>query len=290
MIVLRLVGNIGEQLFQYAAARNYSIINNCNLLLDFTWYIKNRKSKIEPNKPALDSLNTNFGIAGSVITNNFLRIKDHQYLSRFPQTAKYKVIEENKKMFSSNFLTAQPPFYMIGDFKNEKYFEESVEQIIEDFTVKIDYLKKNKILINQINSSESIGIFISKRSIKKNRSITTNLIDFNYYQKAVEHFENILINPYFFIFTDAEKDELESLKFCSSNQIIVLFKNDTEWKNVYFLSKCKYLIANDSATSWWAAWLNFTNNRTVIIPENFSFEYPNITHNKLGIQQNWIKL
>ena len=86
-----------------------------------------------------------------------------------------------------------------------------------------------------------------------------------------------------FFFTDADESIIDALEITSSYEIVQLFKNDFEWKNIFLMSKCKHFIADDSATSWWAAWLNFNNDRKVILPQNFSFEIPeNYT------QTNWV--
>lgn len=285
-----MTGNIGEQLFKYAAARNFALIYNVDLLIDVTWFIKNKKNKLEPNKIALTDFNTIFGMAGSVIINNFLRTKQKYYLNRFPEAAKYKVVVENKKEFSNALYITNPPFYMIGDYRSEKYFEENIEQIRDELTVSFTSIKKLTHLIKRIENVNSVAVFIQSKVVSKNNILNNFDIDWSYYQKAINHLEGIISNLHFIFFTDLEYDVLKQLEFVSSYETISLYQNEFESRNVYLMSKCRYLIANSSATSWWAAWLNFTADRTVIIPQNFSFEYPEITHNKLGIQQNWIKI
>jgi hypothetical protein len=290
MIVVQLIGGIGDQLFQYAAARNFSTIYNCDLLIDETWFVKNKKNKLEPSKIGLTSFNTNYRLAGSVIINNFLRNKQQYYLSRFPHTANYKVIVENKKEFTNELYTTNPPFYMSGEYKSEKYFEENIELIKEDLTINVSHLKKNDPIVSQILSKDSIAIYIPYQSVNKNHNIIKNSIDLTYYQRAINLMQESLVNPHFIFFTDVEESKIKDLNIDSAYQTIALYNNEYEWKNIYLMSKCKHFIADDSATSWWAAWLNFDNNRKVIIPQNFSFDKPEITHNKLGIQQNWMKI
>jgi hypothetical protein len=290
MIVVQLIGSIGDQLFQYAAARNFSIIYNCDLLIDSTWFVKNKKNKLEPCKIGLSSFNTNFRLAGSVIINNFLRNKQQYYLSRFPNTASYKVITENKKGFTNELYTTNPPFYMSGEYKSEKYFEENLKQLKEDLTINVSHLKKSDSFISQILNNESIAVFIPQQLVNKNHNVIKNIIDIEYYKNAVQFVKMNIQNPHFIFFTNAEKSVIDVLTANLNHQIISLFSNEFEWKNIYLMSKCRHFIADDSATSWWAAWLNFDNDRMVTIPKNFSFEKPEITHAKFGIQQNWIKI
>lgn len=283
-------GNIGDQLFKYAAARNFSLIYRVNLFVDLSWYIKNRKLKLEPNIIAIENYNTTFRKAGSVIINHFLKTKQAHYLNRFPETANYKVIIENKKEFSNDLYISNPPFYMIGDYRNEKYFEENIDQLIEDFIVDPLKLKKISSFIKRFETVNSIAIFIQSKYLNKNHSFTIIDIDWSYYKSAIKYFKSFISNPHFVLFTDIENFDFDILEIQDSKELIPLYQNDQEWKNIYLMSKCKCFIADNSSTSWWAAWLNFTPNRTVVIPQNFSYNYPEITHSKLGIQQNWIKL
>ncbi len=290
MIVVQLTGSIGDQLFQYAAARNFSLIYNCDLLVDSTWFVKNKKNKINPNKIGIGGFNTVFGLAGSVIINNFLRKKEQFYFVRYPETANYKVIRENKKELTKELYTTNPPFLMSGDFKSETYFEDNISQIKEDLTVNVSFLRKIEILANEIIKPNSVAVYISKNTITKNQNVVENLIDLDYYQKAIDSFSNESTVNDFIFFTDVDEQIINKFKVQGNIKIQRLFENELEWKNLFLMSKCKHLIADNSATSWWAAWLNYTDKRTIVIPQSFQFDYPNITHNKIGIQQNWIKV
>lgn len=290
MIVLQIYGNIGEQLFKYAAAKNFATIYKTNLLLDISWYLKNKKNKLEPNKISINAFKTEFGMAGSVIINNFMKPKQKFYLNRFPEVAKYKVITENKKEFCSELYSTNPPYYMIGEFKSEKYFEESIETIREEIVIDINLQKKIKSIITRIENTNSIAVLVQKKTINKNNLINDLQIDWDYLKQAVIYFQKHVTNPHFVILTDIEQENFDNLEIHFSKEIIQLYQNELEWRNLLIMSKCKYLISDNSATSWWASWLNITPNRTVILPKYFIYDYPEITHNKLGIIQNWIKL
>ena len=290
MIVLQLAGRIGDQLFQYAAARNFSLIYSCELLIDNSWFIKNKKNKLNPNKLAIDGFNTHFKYAGSVIINNFLKRKSILYLDRYPSSKNYKVIRENKKTLAQDFYNTNPPFLMSGEFKSEAYFEDNIEQIMDELTVNMNS-QTNDISINTTKPlNESIAIYISKRAVIKNQNVEINEINYDYYKNGIEYFLKDNAVEHFLVFTDFDIDITDELGIKNNSEVIRLFENEFEWKNIYLMSQCKCFISDNSATSWWAAWLNTTNNRTIIIPQSFSFNKPNITHDKIGIEQNWIKL
>jgi len=290
MIVVQLTGSIGDQLFQYAAARNFSLIYKCQLFIDNTWFYKNKKNNINPNKTAIGGFNTVFAPAGSAIINDFLRRKESYYLLRFPHTARHKVIRENKISFTKELYMYNPPFLMIGDFKSETYFEDHIWQIKEELTLNNSFLPEIITLVEEIVKTNSVAIYIFKNKGINNQNLIQDIIDFNYYQKAIDMIEDDNIEKDIIFFTNIDEEIISQLKIQGNYRFQKLFENDDEWKNLFLMSKCKYFVADNSANSWWAAWLNFDDNRIVITPQSFQFEYPKLTHNKVGIQQNWIKI
>ena len=42
MVIVRLMGGLGNQMFQYAAARRVALTNNVPLKLDISWFARSR--------------------------------------------------------------------------------------------------------------------------------------------------------------------------------------------------------------------------------------------------------
>ena len=50
------------------------------------------------------------------------------------------------------------------------------------------------------------------------------------------------------------------------NGRINLIKNDDDLHDLYIMSKCKHIIISNSTYSWWGAYFNESNKKTIINP------------------------
>ena len=291
MLLVQLNGDIGTQMFQYAVGRNISKIYDCELFLDCSLILKRLKSRPETNLLPLYGFNTSLRIAGSAIVNNFIKHQGVSSLLRFPDVKNYKVITENRQQVSTNFIyTVSPPTLLKGNFHNEFYFKEHIGEMISDFTLKDVFKTEIDYTAESLNLENSIGIVLTVSKAKNGLNEANEAVDLSYYHAAIAHFSEQLPDAKFVFFTNLSEPEIASSFEALNKDIFVLNEGVMQWKNVALMSKCKHLIANDSAISWWAAWLNNTNNTTVIIPQNYSFDKPELTHKAKGIVQNWIKM
>ena len=113
MVISKIMGGLGNQMFQYAYARNLSILNDVDFYLDTTFY------------------------------NNQIGVTPREFsLNRFPNTKINKnipgalppiqTIVDNFK-FDSNSKNNVNCF-LNGYWQSEKYFQDSKEVIISDFS------------------------------------------------------------------------------------------------------------------------------------------------------------
>ena len=70
MIVVRLMGGLGNQLFQYAAAKQLSILNNAELYFD-TSFFNTTKEDTTPRKFELDFFKIDFKFATDEMLQHF---------------------------------------------------------------------------------------------------------------------------------------------------------------------------------------------------------------------------
>ena len=177
MIVTKLTGSIGSQMFQYAVGRNFSIINNCELMVDASELAKNMKSTPDLKRFVMFRFNTNFNIAGSAIINNFLRTKSPSYLLRFPFYKNYKLLKDTRSNFLNELYFQKPPYLLLGNFHNENYFIESFNQVKNDFIIKDDFIEVIATLVNELENTNSVAIYLPCKLSDRNE------IDIVYYKK-----------------------------------------------------------------------------------------------------------
>lgn len=150
--------------------------------------------------------------------------------------------ELTRKRKSDTILNA--PIFKIDDIKHLS--DDIINQfkfLNEDFIVDYDILE-------EIKSTNSVGIFISEKDIKNDD------IDYDYIHKSVFRINKYIKKPKFFIFSSSKQDI--TLNVDNINYKILSIK---DWREeFYFLTECKNKIILNSPNSYsegfWSAVLN----------------------------------
>lgn len=177
-----------------------------------------------------------------------------------------------------------------GYFQSEKYFENTKNDIINDFFLpkkhNIDYiLNKYGSLLQQNNLSIHIRVGGDRATLQhSHKNISTE-----YYLTAINKIIEIdsTIENYI-VFSD-------NIEYCKSlfgdNTNIKYIENEKNYIDLFLMSMCRYNIIANSTFSWWAAYLNKNSNKIIVAPKTEWFG-PTLKHLNLKdlFPQNWITL
>ena len=292
MIISRLTGGLGNQFFQYAAGRALSQHLGVSLKYDITHYENNIHRKY---------LLDNFNVSGKIATveeikhlkpdNFFNKIVSKVLGTRNKYIFNEHVFNEPKYRFYKKFFKLPSNTYLDGDgrYQSYRYFE-NIENIIRnEFTLKYHLPKSADLLINNINTSNSVSIHIRRGDYfaTKNQKIF-NIPNIEYYQKAISLIQKKISDPYFFVFSD---DLLFTHTLSFPRNTIHINKEELKLEDFHELivmSKCKHNITANSTFSWWAGWLNANPNKIVITPKKWFVDETMYSDDL--IPEDWIKL
>lgn len=294
MIIVKLMGGLGNQMFQYALGITRAKANNTDLLLDLTYYDAIHENDT-PRNFALDNYNIDYKKAENKdllelkYPNNGVKNISKNILNLFFNKKKYFNYIEKKFSFNEIVNNHADFVYYNGYWQCEKYFIDNKEKIFNDFTLKnqisdlcLEYKKK-------IESQESVGIHIRRGDYITNpkAKVYHGLCDLSYYSKAIEHIDSKINNPSYFIFSDDiiwAKENFNDKKFAfiePSNTI-------SDVDELYLMSLCKHNIIANSSFSWWSAWLNKNKEKIVIAPKKW-FNNQSVDTSDL-IPDKWIRM
>ena len=281
MIYLSLKGGLGNQMFQYAAARSMAIDTNEEITLD----LKNlNNSKVNHEIYTLDKLNINSNIKLSnekinftikqniiykiIILGIFFRLsyKNKQLNDYFEKTFQ-KILNKNGfYQVTSGYIPIKvyntKIKYFNGYFQSDKYFKKNFNIIREELLVKEKVTKKNKVILDKIKSTESVCVHIR-------RGDYTNLENYlicniSYYLKAIEIMKEKIKNPKFYIFSDDIEWVKKNINFNAN--VTYIDKKNTNYEELRLMYNCKHFIISNSSFSWWAQYLSANENKIVISP------------------------
>jgi len=267
MIIVRILGGLGNQMFQYAYARALSELG-FEVSLDiskFKTYKLHGGFQLDKYKISLKTANKFSTLLGKV------GIKTS--------------IKEKSLLFNNRFKDLKGNEYIKGYFQTEKYFKEIRDILFEEFCINKQKSSKtieieNLIKISEKNCSIHIrrGDYISDE--KANKVHGTCSLD--YYYKATDIILQQDSTTTFFVFSDDISWVKENLK--TSNLVYVNTKSIPH-EDIYLMSLCEHNIIANSSFSWWGAWLNKNEAKTVIAPKNWFVE----KENEVACE-NWILL
>lgn len=267
MIIVRIVGGLGNQMFQYAYAKALQQ-KGFEVQLDLSKF----KTYTLHGGYQLDKYNIDLNNAdGFDILLAKLQIQKNK--------------KEKSLLFDEKFLKLSGNEYIKGYFQTEKYFKDIKLLLQKQFTLTNALSSSTLNYVNEINSFKtSCSIHIRRGdyiSDKKANSVH-GTCDLSYYSKATEHILSTYKNTHFFVFSDDihwTKNNL-GLENCTYIQHKTIPHED-----LYLMSLCNHNITANSSFSWWAAWLNKNENKTVISPKQWFKEKENEV-----ASENWIKL
>lgn len=269
MIITKLIGGLGNQLFQYAIAKNLSIIHKTDILID-----KSEFEKYKLHKYAL----SNFKLKEKFSTESELK-----------KSLDYK---EKKYSFDTEFKSIQNNSLLIGYWQSEKYFREIRNIILDEFTIKSKLYGENYLMAKTITNTNSVSIHIRRSDYLPNtyKDQILESLSLSYYENAVKEMAYKIKSPNFYIFSDDIKWVKTNLNINFPHIFVGINNFDNAFEDLRLMSLCKNNIIANSSFSWWAAWLNKNDEKIVIAPKNwFSLNAKNLYSNDL-IPSNWIKL
>lgn len=279
MIISRLIGGLGNQMFQYAAGRQIAITNNTQLKLDITGY--DHQAGITPREYGLGVFNIQAPPAG----------KSEIWRYRLTMTIlRHHKIQQKDVHNTRQFLALPDHSYLEGYWGSEKYFKNIADIIRQDFTFKSEPDWENKKLIEKIKNSTSISIHIRRGDyvLDKKTHQFHGVCSLKYYQQAIRLITQRVRRPHFFIFSDDPQWAEKHLKLQQPMQVVKHNYQNNHHEDMRLMTYCHHHIIANSSFGWWGAWLNSGPDKIVIAPKKW-FRDPSINTKDL-IPRSWIKI
>lgn len=301
MIIVKLMGGLGNQLFQYAFGTSLAHKLNQETVYDISWFIHERTRSLK-----LDSLGLSlkYKTAGSIyaifkksaiycsarskLIRSFKPLQKLEAIYDFKTSLSCTIVKEND--FEIERIKNDKNYYFDGYWQNPEYFEGIREGILKDLSFSELTNPEDSNLRDQILNSESVAIHIRRgdyaNDSKTNQYFGTCSIE--YYQKAAEHILSKQSNAKFFLFTDDSDFAKANFGFLPNTTVVSnAARSDIDELNLMHL--CKHFIIANSSFSWWGAWLSQNPEKIIIAPEKW---YKNAEADKSCkiVPENWVRL
>lgn len=293
MIIIKLQGGLGNQMFQYAFASILAKKNKTKVVIDCSFFARVEKTPgFTPRKFELAIFNNHYIWVSDSDVFYFHRLSKINKLKKKIGLNYPKIYNETSFGFQSGDLSIKSPVYLKGYFQSYKYFigyEDFIRQVFSFSIGTLDDL--NKELLSTIKSSNTISIHIRRGDYVNDTIIATYHGDcsLDYYQEAIKLLSSKNEEFTLVFFSDDSdwvKRQFEDLPY--SKIFIDHNKEENSWKDMVLMSSCSHNIIANSSFSWWAAWLNDNQSKIVVAPQKW-FAITDKNTNDL-IPSEWIQL
>lgn len=313
MVVVNIMMGLGNQMFQYAAARSLSLTLQEPLKLHVTSYERYtlRKFELQEFFEIEPAIATNEDMAkfslGHPVRRTWNKVFPSKKLRSLPYEEKKlprlvyemfylfspphkrSVYEERQFHYDNNFLKAQHTVFLKGYWMSHKYFQAHEDVIKKDFTIRKHLVEHLEPLANEMRSRNSVAVHIRCTDRKDAANLLLyGEIPKSYFEAGVEYINEKKGNLHLYIFSDdielAKKYVPEGYDCTYVSRHIT--KNTIE--DMYLMTQCKNAVITNSTFSWWAAYLNRHDDKIIVVPERWyniaPFNYSDIYY------PGWIKM
>jgi len=276
-VIVSLYGGLGNQLFQYSAAKSLALRNNAPLVLDLYWFsIVDQLKNTTPRNYALASFNVKSELTSIGLPwhqNRSLLSRIGSKFSFFSQTAHddIPIYSENGNGFDKNLNKITGPIWLNGYWQSYKYFEDISDSIKSEIGL-IGSLSKNSLdIYKKIISSQSICLHIRRGDyvFNSNASQTHGVCNHSYYKEGVKIAAKGLKKPIVFIFSDDPDWVRKNLKLTFETFIVDANDADNAHQDLWLMQSCQRFVIANSTLSWWAAWLSKNQEKIVVAPRKW---------------------
>lgn len=299
LVVVKIKAGLGNQLFQYASARQLAINENKELYFDVSFYNDNKFKGIF----RLDKYNIGYEIADQQIVD---RIKNKQNTPLFYRMLnKFKIAnpynkpthwkqKELNKYLQGN-LEAPEHIYLDDWFASPCNFG-NIRDILLAEIIPETLSEKTKVWQIIIENSNSVSIHIRRGDYLTNPYFHN--LSINHYLESLKYINERVESPVYFVFTDDldfvknHFSHIQDIYFVdSNNKRQNSYSTYGDMEDLHLMSKCKHNIIANSSFSWWGAWLNNNKNKIVIAPRNWYDKQKAQKKYEKGnlIPEDWIK-
>jgi hypothetical protein len=271
-VVCRVDGGLGNQLFQYAAARSLADTLACDLALD----LRALGPKADRGY-GLDAFSIRAEVAGPE-TLQSLPLPRSSRIGRMrsalslvlPSVAPYPVFWPRSFAYDARLLRLRQPKYVVGYWQSERYFAWNRARLLADLQPRTE-TGPDVQLLQRITSCQSVSVHIRRGDYFSNASAARihGLCEPSYYQNAVRWLAQRNSGLQFFVFSDDMAWARAQFDFGLPTVFVDSGPLASPLQDFALMRACRHHVISNSTFSWWAAWLAEAPEQIVIAPQRW---------------------
>lgn len=284
MIIVRIFGGLGNQMFQYAFGKYLEQYGNQVVYDLYDFSIHNHHQGYELEKV----FNIVVDEASFIMVKKLVGEKNSWLRRVIRKVSGMDFISKNEIVEYNTISTVQPvkimcDRYFDGYWQNIVYVDSIMDKLKTQFVFNTKLKEEEKKMLKKYADYETVSIHVRRGDYVNNKELN-GICDEKYYDNAINYLNNKYRKTIFFVFSD-------DIKWCKNkwnedNFIFVDWNKGIEsFRDMFLMSKMKHHIIANSTFSWWGATLS-EKNGIKIAPKKWNNNF----ENKLLLDDSWIKI
>ena len=284
-IVLRLEGGLGNQLFQYAFARQVQQRFGGSVLLDLHTYATDKQRNLSLHHFELhpgvnltahrpdNSLLFWMVRVGARIVHQVLKCLPVAPSSRMKLNSAFGIFIQDHPAYEQYLYRCYSPVALIaGNWMSEKFFDTVAAELRQELRLKTPVSEHNVNLLEQIRSTHSVCVHIRRGDYVVGEVKDKTLVcDFDYYQQAIRLLRDELVDPVFYVFSNTH-DDIEWIRanYPFDGELRYVDQQNPDYEDFRLMAACKHFVLSNSTYSWWVAYLSESAHKRVVAPSRWN--------------------
>lgn len=275
MIITKLMGGLGNQMFQYAIGRQLSVLRNTSLKLDVSGF-----AGYDLREYLLHNFKIDAELASDSELEEFKREcrkwDERGAIAKLFTQAKFRRYKEPRSdlyKFKSKVFKLPSDAYLEGHWVHQEYFRGIRELITREFELAHDFDAQNSGFLELIQSSgHSVSLHVRRGDYVTDPRTNKyhGVCSLDYYGSAIARINEKHADAAFFIFSDDLDWVRDNLEIDREHHFVDANTNLLPHFDLALMRACKHHIIANSTFSWWGAWLADSPGKTVIAPKTWT--------------------
>ena len=269
-VVVKLRGGLGNQMFQYAAARAMAERFAAGVDLDTTKPDRNPHWRYRLDPFDLDVTRVRNGSPPpSSIRRTWPFDRLRRRISGLPIDPNLGIPILRQKGFPIDdiYFSWTGSCVLAGYWQSERCFAETATRIREDFALDRFAGARTRPTIEKIDAGASVSIHVRRgHYVQLSKTSFFTLCERDYYDRARRVIEKRVPSPRWFVFSDDADTARDLLGDWPNADFVTGFD---DYEDLMLMARCRHHIIANSTFSWWGAWLGEDEGTTVVAPRQW---------------------
>ncbi|MEM6588523.1 MAG: alpha-1,2-fucosyltransferase [Pseudomonadota bacterium] len=264
MIVTRLFGGAGNQLFQYAAGRALADHLGTDLAVDKRYLALGGETRADCFLHYQDARFVDNVALPPAKMDGVVKYATWRALGRNPRFHREEALG-----FNADFFDLSDGAYLHGYWQSERYFEKIAAQLREDLQMTTPLDEPNSQMAERIAEADlAVSAHVRRGDYVGDGSYAICAPE--YYREGVARIaEEMGKAATVFVFSNDPDWASENLKL-GAETVVVDINDETKGHfDLHLQTLCDHNIIANSTFSWWGAWLNPNPDKRIIAPKDW---------------------